>query len=94
MAEIFPAALRAQALPIDFVSGNEPPMMLATGTADTVVDPDNSQRFADALRRHGDIVELKRYAGYGHGEIVDEISAASRAGSPVLTDVIAFVNAH
>ena len=94
MADIFPATLRGQALPIDFISGNEPPMLLATGTADTVVDPRNSERFAEALRAHDDFVELKTYPGYGHGEIVDEISAARRAGSPVLADLGAFIDSH
>ena len=94
MAEIFPAALRGQALPIDFVTGHEPPMLLATGTADTVVDPRNSERFADTLRAHDDFVELKRYAGYEHGQIVDEISAAQRANSPVLADITAFIQSR
>ncbi|WP_243856910.1 hypothetical protein [Paraburkholderia sp. BL6665CI2N2] len=62
--EIFPAALRQRALPIAFVTGNEPSMLLATGTADTDVDPHNSDRFAGALRAHRDVVELKKYQGY------------------------------
>ena len=94
MDEIFPAALRARALPIDFLSGNEPPMLLGAGTADTDVDPRNSVRFADALRAHHDTVELKRYTGYGHDAIVDSFSPAERAKSPVLADVAAFIDAH
>jgi acetyl esterase/lipase len=94
MSDIFPDALRGQTLPIDFVTGHEPPMLLATGTADTVVDPSNSTRFADALRAHDDAVELKTYAGLGHVQLVDAISAAQRAGSPVFTDVLAFIDAH
>ena len=94
MADIFPATRLGQALPIDFVSGNEPPMLLATGTADNVVDPRNSERFAEALRAHDDFVELKTYPGYGHGEIVDAISSARRAGSPVLADLDAFIDSH
>ena len=94
MADIFPEALRGRALPIDCLTGHEPPMLLATGTADTVVDPYESARFADALRAHDDFVELKQYPGYDHGRIVDAISAPPRAGSPVLTDIIAFIGAH
>ncbi|MDR5756213.1 alpha/beta hydrolase [Caballeronia sp. LZ035] len=94
MADIFPAALRAQALPIDFVSGNEPPMLLATGTADTVVEPSNSLRFAEALRTHDVPVELKTYPGYGHGQIIDALAPARQTASPVLADVTAFIRAH
>jgi acetyl esterase/lipase len=91
MSEIFPAATRARALPIRFISGHEPPMLLATGTADTVVDPRNSERFADALRAHDDRVELKRYPGFGHGRIVATFSASQRASSPVFADVLSFI---
>ncbi|SAK50927.1 alpha/beta hydrolase [Caballeronia hypogeia] len=94
IGDIFPAALRRQALPIDVISGNEPPMLLATGTADTVVDPENSVRFATALREHDDTVELKQYAGCTHDKIVDAIAAPQGAAWPVLDDVIAFIEAH
>jgi len=94
MDEIFPAALRQRALPIPFVTGNEPPMLLAAGTADTDVDPHNSDRFADALRAHRGAVELKKYPGYGHDTIVKSFSAVPNTVSPVLADVTAFIDAH
>lgn len=94
MDKIFPAALRERALPIAFVTGKKPPMLLAAGTADTDVDPSNSDRFADALRAHGDAVELKKYPGYDHDTIFESFSAAQDTVSPVLADVTAFINAH
>jgi dipeptidyl aminopeptidase/acylaminoacyl peptidase len=94
MDEIFPVALRQRALPIAFVTGKEPPMLLAAGTADTDVDPHNSDRFADALRAHGDVVELKKYPGYSHDTIIESFSAAQHSVSPVLADVTAFIHAH
>ena len=94
MDRIFPAALRPQALPIPFVTGDEPPMFLAAGTADTDVDPRNSDRFAEVLRAHHDSVELKKYPGYGHVTIVESFSAKPNAASPVLADVTAFIDAH
>ncbi|MGS0891020.1 alpha/beta hydrolase [Burkholderia stagnalis] len=94
MDEIFPAALRQRALPIALITGNEPPMLLATGTADTEVDPHNSDRFADALRAHRITVELKKYPGYGHDTIIESFSAMQPAASPVLADVITFIDTH
>ncbi|SAL67768.1 alpha/beta hydrolase [Caballeronia cordobensis] len=94
MDEIFPAALRPRALPIACITGDEPPMLLAAGTADTDVDPRNSVRFADALRAHHDTVELKSYAGYGHDTIVEAFSAKQSAAAPVVADVVAFIAAH
>jgi acetyl esterase/lipase len=94
MDAIFPAALRPQAMPIDFVSGHEPPMLLAAGTADTDVDPDNATRFADALRAKGDRVELKHYQGLTHDNLIEAFRPSQRASSPVVADVLAFITAH
>jgi acetyl esterase/lipase len=94
MDEIFPAALRPQAMPIDFVSGHEPPMFLAAGTADTDVNPDNATRFAAALRAKGDQVELKHYEGLTHDNLIEAFQSSKRANSPVVADVLAFITAH
>ncbi|QQC67797.1 alpha/beta hydrolase [Paraburkholderia ginsengisoli] len=94
MDEIFPASLRQRALPISCVTGNEPPILLAVGTADTDVDPLNSDRFADALRAHRSAVELKKYPGYGHDTMIRSFSAAQNTVSPVLADVTAFIDVH
>jgi acetyl esterase/lipase len=94
MDKIFPAPLRPRALPISLVSGHEPPMLLCAGTADTDVDPGNSDRFAEVLRAHHDRVELKKYAGYTHDSIVQSFSSAQHTASPVLVDVSDFIHAH
>lgn len=94
MDEIFPAALRPRALPVAFVTGDEPAMLLGAGTADTDVDPRNSDLFAEALRAHHDNVELKRYPGLGHETIVKSMFSPRDASSPVLADVTAFIAAH
>jgi acetyl esterase/lipase len=94
MGQIFPAALRSQALPIAFVTGDEPPMFLAAGTDDRDVDPRNSDRFAEVLRAHRDTVELRMYPGLGHVTIVESFAAKPNVPSPVLADVVAFIEAH
>lgn len=94
MAAIFPAALRSQAMPIDFVSGDEPPMLLAAGTADHDVDPVNSVQFAQALPAKGGSVELKSYPGLTHDSMIQAFMPAQRATSPVVANVLAFINAH
>jgi acetyl esterase/lipase len=91
MDEIFPAALRSRALPLPFVNGEEPPMLLAAGTNDTDVNPRNSDQFADALLARHDRVELKKYPGLGHDSMVLAFRPSDRASSPVVTDVAAFI---
>jgi acetyl esterase/lipase len=64
------------------------------GTADTDVDPSNSDRFAEVLSAHHNSVELKKYPGYGHDALVQSFSTVQRAASPVLADIGDFIHAH
>jgi acetyl esterase/lipase len=94
LLDVFPASTRAQSQPINFVSGNEPPMFLAAGTDDTMVDPGNTDRLAAMLRRHGDQVEVKHYEGFSHVRIVAALAAPLRGSSTVLADVAGFIDTH
>ncbi len=91
LKQIFPQADRADSQPINFVSGDEPPMLLAVGKADTTVDPGNTDRFAARLRARGDAVEVKHYRGMGHALLVGTLGAPLRRLAPTLDDVSAFI---
>ena len=80
--------------PISFVRRDAPPLLLITGTADTVVRPRNSERLAAALARAGATVELKRYAGGSHVDTVKALSPIFRRSNPALADSVAFLKAH
>jgi acetyl esterase/lipase len=92
LLDVFPASTRPESQPINFVSGNEPPMFLAAGAADHTVDPGNTDRLAAALREHGDTVEVRRYAGYSHVRIISALSLTLRGDSTVLADVASFID--
>ncbi|WP_053064086.1 alpha/beta hydrolase [Caballeronia mineralivorans] len=92
LLDVFPASTRAESQPINFVTGHEPPMFLAAGTDDLVVDPGNTDRLAAVLRRHGDRVEVKHYDGVGHIRIVSALAATLRGHSTVLADVSEFID--
>jgi acetyl esterase/lipase len=94
LLDVFPAATRPASQPINFVSGDEPPMFLAAGTADSTVDPGNTDRLAAALRRRGDRVEVRHYDGFGHIRIVSALAAPLRGKSTVLADIAAFIEAQ
>jgi acetyl esterase/lipase len=94
LLNVFPAATREESQPINFVSGNEPPMFLAAGTADHTVDPGNTDRLAAALREHGNAVEVKHYAGYSHVRIISALALTLRGHSSVLADVARFIDSH
>lgn len=67
---ISPIAARKQVLanasPILFVSGKEPPFLIMHGTADTVVPQVQSVRFASMLKTKGVNVDFRSIAGAGH----------------------------
>lgn len=52
--------------PVHFARADAPPMLLATGTADTSVRPDNSAALARALTRAGRPTEMVGFEGMGH----------------------------
>ncbi|CAN7215552.1 alpha/beta hydrolase [Caballeronia sp. LjRoot31] len=92
--DVFPEGTRAESQPINFVTGHEPPMFLAAGTDDTVVDPGNTDRLAAMLRKHGDSVEVKHYDGFGHIRIVSALALPLRGRSTVLADISAFIDSQ
>ena len=94
LLDVFPAGTRAESQPINFVTGHEPPMFLAAGTDDTVVDPGNTDRLAAMLRKHGDSVDVKHYDGFGHIRIVSALALPLRGRSTVLADVSAFIDSR
>ena len=62
-------AVLADASPIRFVDGKDPPVLLIHGSADIQVSPAQSQAFSERLRTAGVPVELLLIADVGHGFI-------------------------
>ena len=91
---IFPAATRAASQPIAFVDGEAAPMLLLTGDADTTVDPGNSTRLAERIRKKGGEVWLKAYPGVGHVGMILSLASAPIREAPALADILAFLTAH
>lgn len=91
LRRIFPEPTRRASQPIHFVTGREPPMWLAVGDADTVVDPGNTERFAQRLRTMNDQVEVRHY-DLGHAMLLGTLSAPLRRYAPVLDDIATYVN--
>lgn len=77
--------------PVNFAGGDEPPLWLASGDADTTVRPRNSSALADKVRAAGGQAELKLYPGIDHVGIALALSRTFRGRAPVLADLSAFV---
>jgi acetyl esterase/lipase len=80
--------------PISFARGDAPPLFLATGTADTVVLPRNTEHLAAAIRREGGAVEERVYPGVNHTKIIGAMAAVVRWLAPSMADVTGFLSRY
>jgi acetyl esterase/lipase len=85
---------RPDTQPINHVDGPAPPMLLATDTADKVVDPGNTARFAARVRAQGGEVEEHEYRGLSHALLAGALSTPLQFLAPVTRDAVAFIQAH
>jgi len=65
----------ALAMPARYVRGGEPPALLLIGEDDKRVARYNQERFAAALKAHGDDVDARVLPGLGHPGILVRLSA-------------------
>lgn len=91
MAEVFGGGDPRRTQPGTFVGPTTPPMLLLTGDADEVVDPQNTQALAKVLQAGGAQVDTRVYPGVGHNEIMAAISKPFRDRADVLDDITAFM---
>ena len=76
--------------PVNLVTANAPPLLLATGTADPIVRKENTAALAEKLRAQGVWVTEKYYEGFGHLEPAMALGAMWRWRMPVLQDTLDF----
>ena len=84
----------AETQPVNFVTRAAPPMLLAAGTADDIVQPRNSEALAARLRQLGVPIALKLYPGKSHIDLAKSLSKPFRGTTPALADSVAFMNKH
>ncbi|WP_168070001.1 alpha/beta hydrolase [Sphingomonas kaistensis] len=82
----------AETQPINFVTRSAPPMLLATGSDDRIVNPRNSQALAGKLEQAGVPVELKIYPSKSHVDLAKSLSRPFRTTTPALADSAAFLH--
>jgi acetyl esterase/lipase len=85
------ARARHDSQPVNFVDGDEPPLLLLQGDDDDVVAPRNAQAMADRARAAGDAVTLKLYPGIGHARIMLSFARGHATPVPALHDTLDFI---
>jgi len=92
-AEIFgdDDAGRHDSQPINFVDGDEPPMLLLQGLDDDEVTPRNAETMAERAHAMGGEATLKLYPDTDHGDVLVALASGSRHSPPVMQDVLDFL---
>ncbi|HYD99140.1 MAG TPA: alpha/beta hydrolase, partial [Alphaproteobacteria bacterium] len=92
LREIFAAATPPeQSMPINFVDGTEPPLLLIHSLSDTTVYPKNAQNLAARIRDRGGRVELVEYEKVNHAVLIGAMGWPLRGIAPTLADSTAFL---
>ncbi len=92
-AEIFgdDAAGRYDSQPINFVDGDEPPMLLLQGLDDDEVTPNNAEAMAERAHAMNGTATLKLYPDTDHGDLLIALAHGRQGRPPVMNDLLEFV---
>jgi acetyl esterase/lipase len=82
---------RYDSQPINFIDGDEPPMLLLTGTDDDEVPANNAESLTERAHAMGGIAQLTMYGGVGHSSLLLAFAREHTGHVPVLTDTLAFI---
>ncbi len=82
---------RYDSQPINFVDGDEPPMLLLQGTDDDEVQPSNAQAMAERAQAMDGTATLKLYPDVGHNAILLALARGRQAHIPTLHDILVFI---
>ncbi len=80
--------------PINFVRAGAPPIFLAHGSNDRVVQLRNSRHLAERLRQAGAPVTLRVYQGAGHVDTATALAHPFRHRLPILDESAVFLKQH
>jgi acetyl esterase/lipase len=82
---------RYDSQPINFIDGDEPPMLLLQGTGDDVVPPNNAEAMAERAHAMAAVARLKLYPDIDHAAIILAFARERTSRAPVLADTLAFI---
>lgn len=78
--------------PINFVNGNEPPLLLLQGVQDKTVLPKNAKNLYRKVKLKKGYTQLQLYKDMDHSDILAALAISIRDYKPVLNDIIEFLH--
>lgn len=84
----------ANTQPINFVDGNEPPMLLAAGSDDKRVNPGNTKRLGQRIRFRGGRARVIIYPGASHVDTLMGLATPFAWPTPTERDVVNFLQQY
>jgi acetyl esterase/lipase len=84
--QIFPQETRSASQPVNFVDGDEPPMLLIAGEDDTTVNPQNTRSLAARIRAQGGDATEIIYPGVDHIEAITSFATALPLNDETIRD--------
>jgi len=85
------ASGRYDSQPINFVTGDEPPMLLLQGADDDEVPRHNAEAMAERAQAMDGTAVLKVYPGTGHSSILLSLARGHASPIPVRKDILDFI---
>src|SRR5450830_1570386 len=89
-----PEDQRWKSQPINFVKGDNPPMLLMVGLKDDTVWPRNTFNLAAKIKAAGGPVEVLQYPNYSHIEMVAKLAKPFRKKDDLLDAMAHFIENH
>lgn len=87
-----PPARYSLSQPINYVDGNNPPLLLLHGLGDETVYPKNTRNLAKAVAEKGGPVAIKLYPGISHVRLVANLALPLRFTGDQLQDITGFID--
>ena len=84
--QIFPQETRSASQPVNFVDGDEPPMLLIAGEDDTTVNPQNTRSLAAKMRAQGGEATEIIYPGVDHIGAITSFATALPLNDETIRD--------
>ena len=80
--------------PVNFVEGNEPPLLLLYGNDNDTLRAFNIESLTKKVKQAGGCVESHYYDGLDHAGLIGALALPLQNSSSVLSDIAGFLDRH